>query len=65
MEEIKCHLCSAALEKDHVALNKKLLDRNMTDFFCLDCLAKYLSSTKETLLQNIIEFKERGCGLFK
>lgn len=64
MKEIECHLCGALLEKDHIALNKKLIDRQLEKFFCLDCLAKYLECTKDELILKIKEFKERGCKLF-
>ena len=53
------------LEKDTIALNKKLLGKNVEHFYCLDCLADYLNVTVEDLLDKIEEFKEEGCELFK
>ncbi len=64
MEKQSCIYCATGLEKDTVALNKKLLGRNILDFMCLSCLAKYLSSTEGDLKVKIKEFKERGCKLF-
>ena len=65
MKSVLCHLCGAKLEKDHVALNKKLLGRQVKKLFCLPCFADYLSCSEDDLLVKIEEFKEQGCGLFK
>ncbi len=53
------------LEKDTIALNKKLLGKNIDHFYCLECLADYLNVTVDDLLDKIEEFKEEGCELFK
>lgn len=64
MKKIACQLCKALLTKDHVALNRKLLNRKAEKYFCLECMAEYLDCTKGDLLVKIEEFKEQGCGLF-
>ena len=64
MKKCKCINCKCSLEKDHVALCKKILGRQITTFMCIDYLAEYLGCTKEDLLVKIEEFKEQGCGLF-
>lgn len=56
--------CGANLDKDTVALNKKLLGREIRSLMCLCCLAEYLSCTEEDLRVKIEEFKEQGCTLF-
>ena len=53
------------LDKDTVGINKKLLGRNITNFYCMDCLADYLGCTVNDLLDKIEEFKAEGCTLFK
>lgn len=65
MKKIECHLCNTWLEKNYVALNKKLLGRQAKKFFCIDCLAEYLGCTKDDLHVKIEEFKEQGCRLFR
>ena len=65
MKIVICHLCDTKLEKDHIALNKKLLGRQVKKFFCLRCFADYLSCSEDDLLIKIEEFKELRCGLFK
>lgn len=60
----KCNVCEAALEKNTIGLNKKLLGRNIERFLCMDCLASYLEVKKEDLLEKIEEFKTQGCTLF-
>lgn len=63
---INCISCfKQDLEKDTIALNKKLLGKNIENYYCLDCLASYLNTTVEDLMDKIEEFKEEGCTLFK
>lgn len=64
LKNTNCHICSSKLGKDEVALNKKLLGRNVKYYFCIRCLADYLSCTEDDLLIKIEEFKEQGCTLF-
>lgn len=61
-----CIMCDKReLDKDTIAINKKLLGKSIKNFLCLDCLSSYLGCTKEELLDKIEEFKEEGCTLFK
>ena len=50
--------------KDSIALNKKLLNRQITSFFCASCLAKYLEIEESDLPELVERFKEQGCKLF-
>lgn len=61
----KCVGCfKENLSNDIIALNKKLLGKNIENFYCLDCLADYLGVSTDDLLDKIEEFKEEGCDLF-
>lgn len=60
----KCYLCGSELDKISVGLNKKLLGRNVKNFYCISCLANYLDVSVEDLLSKVEEFKEQGCILF-
>lgn len=63
--KIDCVICRKNdLEKDTIGINKKLLGIDITNFYCMDCLAEYLGCTVEELLDKIEEFKEEGCTLF-
>lgn len=63
---IDCIACMKKdLDKDTIAINKKLLGPNIKNFYCMDCLADYLGTTVEDLLEKIEEFKDEGCELFK
>lgn len=65
MEKVnKCYLCEAKLDKDVVGLNKKLLDKSLSRFLCIDCLATHLDVSVEDLKTKISEFKGQGCTLF-
>lgn len=61
---VKCRLCESKLDKDAIGLNKKLLGRKLTKFFCIDCLAAHIDISVEDLYAKISEFKEQGCTLF-
>ena len=64
-QSINCVSCfKEKLDKDTIALNKKLLGKEVENFYCLPCLAEYLNTTVEELLDKIEEFKEEGCKLF-
>jgi uncharacterized protein YlaI len=61
----ECISCGIVVEgKDTIGMNKKLLGRNIQRFYCMDCLAAYLDTTVEDLLEMIEEFRNAGCGLF-
>lgn len=60
-----CIVCGKEnLDKNTIGLNKKLINKNMTSFYCMDCLADYLDVTVDDLYDKIEEFKEEGCVLF-
>jgi hypothetical protein len=52
------------LSKDEIGLNKKMLGREIKQFYCLECFAGYFEVTAEEMLAKIEEFKEQGCALF-
>lgn len=60
-----CYVCGKKnLGKNELGLTKKFLNRNIRQFYCIDCLAEYLEVDAEVLLEKIEEFKEQGCTLF-
>ena len=62
---IECVICGKTdINKDVIGINKKLLGTDITNFYCLECLADYLECTVDELLDKINEFKEEGCKLF-
>ena len=63
--KIDCVICGKKnLIKDIIGINKKLLGTDITNFYCMECLADYLGCTVDELLDKIEEFKEEGCTLF-
>lgn len=64
MKIANCSFCNAQLDKDIIALNRKLLGRNIKRILCICCLAEYLSCTEDELRVKIEEYKEQGCTLF-
>lgn len=59
-----CDKCGKELTKDEIALTKKLISRNAIEYLCIDCLASYLCTTTEALVEKIEQFKDEGCELF-
>ncbi len=61
-----CYVCGKEnLSKNEIGINKKLINKNTKQFYCLSCLADYLEVTEEELLDKIEEFKAEGCKLFE
>jgi hypothetical protein len=66
MESEICYVCDTPItEKNVIGLNKKLLGRNITKFYCRNCLAESFEITIEELNAKIEEFKAQGCTLFE
>ena len=66
ISEKRCYVCGKfPLSKDEVGLTKKLMGRQSTQFYCMDCLAEDLEVTTEELQAKIQEFKDEGCTLFQ
>ena len=59
-----CINCDVTLEKDEIALCKKMLGKNTKQFLCLNCLSEYLNTDEEILTEKIEQFKEEGNTLF-
>jgi len=61
-----CYICGKHIAtKNELGLNKKLLGRQITRFFCYNCLAEQLEIETEELMVKIEEFKSQGCALFE
>ena len=60
----KCRVCEAKLDKDEVGINKKLIDKKLTQYFCFECLSAHLDVLVQDLIDKVAEFKEQGCELF-
>lgn len=60
----KCTVCGKDLEKDEIAIFKKLVNRQSEDYLCIRCLSDYFE-VEETLIREKIEYyKQQGCLLF-
>lgn len=66
MKKIDCISCGKqGLDKNTVGLNKKLLGKDISNYYCMNCLADYLECTVEDLKDKVEEFKDEGCTLFE
>lgn len=59
-----CVECDNKLKKDEVAISQKMLGDEITEFYCINCLADYLECERNDLEIKIEEFREQGCTLF-
>lgn len=65
MNSIVCKVCfKEKLSKDEIGINKKLLNPDAKDFYCIECLAQCLDVSIQDILDKIEEFKDEGCTLF-
>lgn len=63
--EIQCKECGSILESDEIAIYRRIVNRNASDFLCVTCLAKEFSVSEELVRKKIVHFKEMGCTLFQ
>lgn len=64
-KQINCAFCDKEnLSKEVIALNKKIIHRQVERMLCLTCMAAYFETTEEALREKIEEFKRQGCALF-
>ena len=62
----KCRVCGKSpLHKNEIGLNKKLIHRELKEFFCITCLADYFEMNEDDLKEKIEVFKSQGCALFE
>lgn len=59
-----CHTCGRPLHPDEEGLSIKLLGHNITEFFCIGCLAAKLGATPAQLSAMMERFRAAGCQLF-
>lgn len=59
-----CCSCGKDINKDEIGANKKLISKQIKNFLCISCLAKYLGTDEESIIDKIEQFKDEGCVLF-
>lgn len=52
------------LTSDEVAIHRRLVHRDAEEYFCKECLAKYLGVPVSVIDSKIEYFKKIGCTLF-
>ena len=63
-DHVRCVRCGAILEKDDIAITRKMVNRGAESFYCVSCLADHFELTVDILREKIREFKAMGCTLF-
>lgn len=64
-KQIDCAYCVRKdLTKDEIALNRKIIHRQIERMMCLTCMAAFFETDEETLKESIERFKCQGCALF-
>ena len=61
---MNCKKCGNPVSSDEIGLNKKLINRGITEYLCGDCLAAHFKLTRDDLQKMADHFREMGCVLF-
>lgn len=64
MDKAFCCGCAVSIEKDEVAITKRLINRGTTSYYCRTCLADAFGVTTEDIDRCIQHYKRIGCTLF-
>ena len=64
MSDSECKRCGNKLSTNEIGLNIKFFGKDVTEYLCLSCLAKYFSVSEELLKEKIEQFRQSGCVLF-
>ena len=59
-----CLKCGRPLTADEIAVHRKLVSREASQFMCKTCLAYYFEVEEAKIDQKIAQFKRQGCLLF-
>ncbi|MBQ9080199.1 MAG: hypothetical protein IJY27_03920 [Clostridia bacterium] len=59
-----CRECGKVLHPDEEGLSVKLLGHDITEYFCIDCLARKMGTTADRLRELIERYRDAGCQLF-
>ena len=52
---MQCCICGLDdLNKNTIGINKKLLGKDIKNYYCMDCLAEYLGVTVQELYDKIV-----------
>ncbi|WP_099204081.1 hypothetical protein [Scatolibacter rhodanostii] len=65
MKTIHCSACRCVVTNNEVALNIKLLGKQIATVRCYACLAKALDCTVEDLHEKVAFYQSMGCSVFK
>lgn len=64
MKAITCCKCGDRLLNQDVAMNLKLLGRQIGVVYCVACLARHLGAREDQLRERQRQYMQTGCSLF-
>lgn len=65
-KEFKCIICNKEIQsKNEIGINKKFFGEDISNFYCIECLASDLEVEINDIYNKIEEFKAEGCKLFE
>lgn len=59
-----CKNCGKELEKDEIAIYKRMVNRGATEYLCIGCMAAYFNVGEDLIREKIEHFRKMGCTLF-
>lgn len=60
-----CKVCGKMIEPIEIALSRKLINRDGTQLYCIQCLSEHFETDRQTLLKKAEQFRLQGCTLFE
>ena len=65
MKTVHCEECRCAVTNNEIALNIKLLGKQIATVRCYACLAEALNCTVKELNEKVQYYKDMGCTVFE
>ncbi|MFV0241236.1 MAG: hypothetical protein ACK5H4_14510 [Lacrimispora sphenoides] len=65
MKSVRCHKCANELSNNEIALNLKLLGKQIGTLHCYQCLSEYFCCDTVRLQEMAEQYKSSGCLLFQ
>jgi hypothetical protein len=65
MKKVNCHDCRKIIDNNEIALNLKLLGKQIGMFRCYHCLSYYLDCEAVKLKEMAEYYKSSGCIMFQ
>ena len=60
----RCKECGKEIKNIDFAMTKKIKGKASEEYYCIECLAKMIHVSHDTIIEIAKDFKRQGCSLF-